>query len=235
MILVSFAALGQNRSCVNIMRKILFAFPAIFCAAVAYGTEANSDAVFVFLRPETSSFWNTAMNSTISIPIEYPEGATKATLEVAGPGYSKTYSDLPAGYFELSLPPAVSERTENVYCLTLSFDDGTMRTARLGLVQGVSSGTEGMTRCKPSDSASSWSKVKYRAVLPVPYGMKTVKIAVNGTDFEEKDTGLGGAQGWFALDPVARGDRVSVSGSANGIQYDATLFGWGDGFFFHVR
>ena len=226
----------------DIMRKnliALIAVSAILCAAVAYGTEASSDPVsdpvFVFLRPETSSFWNTATNSTISVPVEYPKGATKASLEVTGPGYSKTYHNLPEGNFELSFPPAVSERTENVYALALSFDDGTVRTAKLGLVQGHSSGSGGNARCILSGSAFSWNKVKYRAVLPVPYGMKTVKITVDGKETVDADTGLGGAQGWFALDPVARGDRVSVSGSANGIRYDAFLLGWGDGFFFHVR
>ena len=217
------------------MRKNLIAFLAILSAVTAYGSEAKSNTVFVFLRPETSSFWNTATNSMVSIPVEYPEGATTATLEVAGPGYSKTYHNLPEGDFELSFPPAVSERTENVYALALSFDDGTVRTAKLGLVQGHSSGSGGNARCILSGSAFSWNKVKYRAVLPVPYGMKTVKIAVDGKEAVDADTGLGGAQGWFALDPVARGDRVSVSGSANGILYDAFLLGWGDGFFFHVR
>ena len=40
----------------------------------------TSDPAFVFLAPETSYFWRTATNSVMSLPVEFPEGATSATL-----------------------------------------------------------------------------------------------------------------------------------------------------------
>lgn len=219
------------------MKNILFVFAATVCAVTVHAevVEKSSNAVFVFLRPETSSFWNTATNSTILLPVEFPKGVAGATLEVAGVEYSKTYSISGSGDFELTLPPAVSERTENVYSLTLSFDDGTVRTAKLGLIEGLSSEAEGTTRCITSAGNASWSKVKYRAVLPVPHGMTSVKVALNGEEPADMDTGLGGAQGWFAVGSIARGDNVSVSGTADGISYDAFLRGWGEGLFFHIR
>ena len=112
--------------------------------SVAFGAkELTSERTFVFLRPETSSFWHTAKGNSVTVPIDCPDGATSATLEVAGVGYEKTYGNLPGGSFTFTLPTADSPSTENVYDLTLTFDDGTVRTAKLGLIQGLSPDAEG--------------------------------------------------------------------------------------------
>ena len=118
-------------------RKVASLVGASLLAVASPGTEIESEETFVFLRPETSSFWNTATNSTMSLPIDYPNGATKATLEVKGVGYDKTYSDITADSYEIELPVPDSPQTENVYDLKLTFDDGTVRTAKLGLIQGL--------------------------------------------------------------------------------------------------
>ena len=74
----------------------------------------------------------------MTVPIDYPVGATKATLAVTGLGYSEEYADLTGDSFTFTLPSATSPETENVYDLTLTFDNGVERTAKLGLVQGLS-------------------------------------------------------------------------------------------------
>jgi len=215
-------------------RKVASLVGASLLAVASPGTEIESEETFVFLRPETSSFWNTATNSTMSLPIDYPNGATKAKLEVTGVGYGKVYEGITSDSYELELPVPDSPQTENVYDLTLTFDDGTVRTAKLGLIQGLSSDSEGSTRCLAPSEGAVWNAVKKRAVLPIPYGTTSFTMSVNGGEVTNVDTGLNGAQGWYAI-KSATGDSVSFSLVANGMNYAATLLGQGDGFFVIVK
>ena len=208
-----------------IARKMATLVGAAMVSVAVPAETIESEPTFVFLRPETSSFWNTATNNTMTVPIDYPAGATKkASLEVSGLGYSKSYENLIGDSFTFTLPPATSPETENVYDLTLTFDDGTVRTAKLGLVQGLSPDSEGTTRCLAPSGSRVWNKVKGQAVLPIPYGMKTLKI--NGVD---TDAGLDGAQGWYALGKIEPNETVKLSGVAGGVEYAASLLGGGAG------
>ena len=215
-------------------RKVASLVGASLLAVASPGTEIESEETFVFLRPETSSFWNTATNSTMSLPIDYPNGATKAKLEVTGVGYSKVYENITSDSFDIELPVPDSPQTENVYDLTLMFNDGTVRTAKLGLIQGLSPDSEGSTRCLAPSEGAVWNAVKKRAVLPIPYGTTSFTMSVNGGEVTNVDTGLNGAQGWYAI-KSATGDNVSFSLVANGMNYAATLLGQGDGFFVIVK
>ena len=215
-------------------RKVASLVGASLLAVASPGTEIESEETFVFLRPETSSFWNTATNSTMSLPIDYPNGATKATLEVKGIGYDKTYLDITADSHELELPVPDSPQAENVYELKLTFNDGTVRTAKLGLIQGLSPDSEGSTRCLAPSEGALWNTLKKRAVMPIPYGTTSFTMSVNGGEVTNVDTGLNGAQGWYALKPTT-GDHISLSLVANGLNYAATLLGQGDGFFVIVK
>ena len=212
-------------------RKVASLVGASLLAVASPGEEIESEPTFVFLRPETSSFWNTATNSTMTLPIDYPSGATKATLTVSGVGYeTKTYPNLTGSSFELALPVPDSPQAENVYDLTLTFDDGTVRNAKLGLIQGLSQDSEGSTRCLAPAEGQVWNAIYKRAVMPIPYGTESFTMSVNGGAWTNVDTGLGGAQGWYAIKPKI-GDSVSLALVADGINYAATLLGQGDGFF----
>ena len=184
-------------------------------------TELMSEPTFVFLKPETSSFWHTATNKTMTVPVDFPTGATTANLYITGDNYTKRYEGITSGEYTFELPAAVSPETENVYTLQLVFDDtnNTVRTAKLGLIQGVTNGTDGLTRCLAPASGTVWNRVKGRAVLPIPYG--TTSFTVNG---ETRETGLNGDQGWYALRLKGR-ENVSLQLIANEIQYDADLTG----------
>ena len=186
-------------------------------------TELTSEPTFVFLRPETSSFWHTATNNTMTVPIDFPAGATSARLYVSGVKYNCVYDEISASEFTFELPPAESPETENVYDLRLEFNDasGTFRTAKLGLIQGLSPDAEGVTRCIAPASGRLWAKAKGRAVLPIPYG--TTSFTVNGT---ETATGLDGAQGWYAL-PITADQDTSLTLIANAVQYSASIHGQG--------
>ena len=217
-------------------RKVASLVGASLLAVASPGTEIESEETFVFLRPETSSFWNTATNSTMSLPIDYPNGATKAKLEVTGVGYSKVYENITSDSFDIELPVPDSPQTENVYDLELTFDnEAIVRTAKLGLIQGLSPDSEGATRCLAPAEGSVWNKVKYRAVLPIPYGTTSLSMQTNGGEWKELDTGLNGAQGWYALSPIGRGDNLSLSCIVDGVSYVASLLGGGDGFFVIVK
>ena len=210
-------------------RKMASLVGASMLAMASPGNELTTEPTFVFLRPETSSFWNTATNNTMTLPIDFPKGATKATLTVSGVGYeTRTYPDLTDTSFDLELPEPDSPQSENVYDLVLTFDDGTVRTAKLGLVQGLSPDAEGTTRCLAPANGRIWEGVKSpRAVLPIPYDTTSFTVTVNG-ETQSADTGLNGAQGWYALG-VKPGDSVSLSMIASGLPYSASLIGTGGG------
>ena len=207
-------------------RKVAALAGAAVLTVSAPAAKLSSEPTFVFLRPETSSFWNTATNSTMTLPIDYPNGATKATLTVNGVGYNRVYSDLTGDSIEIDLPVPDSPKTENVYELTLAFDNGAAsRTAKLGLIKGLDSGAKGSTRCIAPAQGKVWSKATGRAVLPIPYG--TTSFTVNGV---VHDTGLGGAQGWYALSPIEPGETITLSCLADGVSYVASILGGGNGF-----
>ncbi len=225
---------NQGEDNMIMIRKVASLVGASLLSVAAPGTEITSEPTFVFLRPETSSFWNTATNSTMTLPIDYPAGATKATLTVSGVGYdTKTYPNLTDSSFELELPVPNSPQAENVYDLTLTFDEGTVRTAKLGLIQGLAPDAEGSTRCLAPAEGKVWNTIKKRAVMPIPYGTTSFTVSVNGRQ-TVNGTGLDGAQGWYALKP-AGGDNVSLSLVVDGINYVATLIGQGDGFLVNFK
>ena len=195
-------------------------WPLAFCMALALnaaaGTEMMSEGTFIFVNAKTSSYWHTATNCVLALPIEFPEGASSATLTVSGLRYSATYSDITASPFLLSLPPATSTATENVYDLALDFGNGVVRTAKLGLIKGYDATTVALTRCLAPKEQRKWGWVKGRCtVFPIPYGMTSFTVGGVVTD-----TGLGGDQGWYALD-VPAGQTIPLTLD----ELSATLFG----------
>lgn len=190
-------------------------------AAVGLAATVSSAPKFIFLDPKTSSFWHTATNSTMTVPVDFPDGATSATLAVRGRGYSRDYAGITATEFALALPSPASAEAENVYDLTLSFDNGTVRTAKLGLIQGFGAGNNGSTRCLAPAGDWGWNLVQGgKAVLPIPYG--TTAFSVNGI---AQDTGLDGAQGWYALGALDVGEHAALSLTADDCEYPAALLG----------
>ena len=194
------------------MRKTFIAL-----AAAAFGANAMfaaSEAVsaspaFVFLQPEKTALWRTGTGNSVSIPIPYPPGVEKsATLSVSGYRYSASYQIEGESSFVLTLPKPEENRPdkENVYSLTLTFADGSVKTASLGGIAGFDGSSEGTTRCLLSRDDLRWNTVKRSAVLPIPYGTET--ITVNGT---ETDTGLAGAAGWFLLAPLTGGTSYNLA------------------------
>ena len=218
--------ISQQGGNMMIARKMAGVVGAAVVSVAVSAAELTSEPTLVFTRPETSSFWNTATNNVMTVPVDFPSGATTATLTVSGVGYSATYANIAKGTdsYTFTLPAAVSPQTENVYDLLLAFNDGTERKAKLGLIDGLSPNAEGTTRCLAPSNGRVWESVKGgRAVLPVPYGAEQISVTVNG-ETRTEPTGLNGAQGWFALG-IKGGDEVSLSMIAGGLSYSASLHG----------
>ena len=191
----------------SLMALVATAFGAnmVFAAPVA---ESASPA-FVFLQSEKTALWCTGTGESFSIAIPYPPGSEKkAVLSVSGYRYSASYQIEGESSFVLTLPKPDENRPdrENVYSLTLTFADGSVKTASLGGIAGFDGSSEGTTRCFLSKSDPRWGIVKRSAVLPIPYGTET--ITVNGT---ETDTGLAGAAGWFLLAPLTGGTSYNLA------------------------
>ena len=201
---------------------------AVLLSVAVHAFEMRSDCTFVFLRPENSSFWHTATNSTMSVPVDFPKGASAATLHISALGYDREYEISEACDFSFELPKPEAPNEENVYDLTLRFNDGTVRTAKIGLIQGLACGAKGSTRCLLADGSRSWKKVRGRAVLPIPYGADPIYINSNGIE-----TGLGGAQGWYALQ-LAGGEKVELAFEKDA-QEDVGLFEAYDGLTIKAR
>lgn len=192
----------------------------LLCGSLLACDGTASNRTFVQLRPEQNSFWHTATNATLTLPVTYPHGATKAALAVRGVGYSRDYADITGDEFTLNLPPAAGPADENVYRLTLTFDNGVEQTATLGLVCGYAAGPRAATRCLLEGRVGEWNQVVRRGVLPIPFG--TTSLTVNG---EPVDPGLDGDQGWYALGKVRGGETYDVSLTVGGVDYAASLLG----------
>lgn len=217
------------------MRKLMSVSSALLIAVCCQSAAgARSNAAFVEVAAGKSSFWHTATNATLSLPVTFPHLATSASIAVDGIRYSRRYQgitrgSLSGGNFVLSLPQALSMATENVYDLTLSFDDGTVRTARLGLLCDAYGTTRAGTRCLFDASSSAWLRADSPAVLPIPYGVET--IFVGG---EAVPTGLDGRQGWYALKLPGSGAARTVAMTDGEADYEVALFGKAKGMMLYI-
>ncbi len=196
----------------------LLAFAALCASSAFAATEATSEASFIFLEVGESSYWHTATNNVLALPVEFPDGASSATLTVSAPDYMAQHAIATEGLFTLTLPAATSPTTENVYDLTLAFNDAaaTVHTARLGLIEGYDTTTEGLTRCLAPATARKWGWVRGRSVIPIPHGMTSFTV-----DGVETDTLLDGEQGWYPI--LLKGGESTVLSLDNGL-FSATLF-----------
>ena len=190
----------------------------LFRSGGVFGADSPlSEPTFVYLKPETSSFWHTAPGPTLTVPVSFPLGATTATLSVRGSRYTHDYGGITESSFTFSLPEAADISQEDVYSLTLAFDDGTAQTARLGLVRGLMAGPCGSTPCV---SAVAWQWAQGNGVLPIPSGM--TGLTIDGVSVSDGDKGFTGAAGWYALGRLRSGRAVDLVLTVGEQSYAAT-------------
>ena len=216
------------------MMRFIIMVLSVTLASLSSFADDMSDGILVYLKPEMSSFWHTATNRTIDLPVDFPASATKATLTITGAfGYTQTVSDIITHSVTVTLPVADHSidkpATEDVFDFSLSFNDGTVRTARLGLISGLGAEGEGATRCIAPATDRKWAKVNGSVAIPIPYGMKTFEIGGVSTN-----TGLNGAQGWFPLKLRGR-TEATLTGLVGEELYSSTLSGVATGLSVIIR
>ena len=201
--------------------KKMTAIAAGFALAGAAFASDTGDALLLF--KESGSFWHTATNSTITVPLDFKDGATSATLTVRGSTYLRVYEGITTNAFTFSLPSADDIEHEDVYELSLVYDTGAEMKARIGLPHGLMAGAEGATRCIPESSSTRWARTYGNGLMPVP--AETTSLVVDGSPVTESTPGFTGVQGWLALGPVAKDSTVDVSMSDGSRTVERTLVG----------
>ena len=183
----------------------LLVMPAV---AFGAGESAISEPTPILLDTDSYYFWRTATGGTMRVEWTFPLNATVANLAVTGRTFKVALSGIRTEYADLELPTPATAKDEDVLDFTLSFNDGSVKTASLGLVRGRAGGggVTTPTSCLASTNAPTWRQSGKYFVLPVPEGAETVTVAG-----EPVDTGLGGAAGWLALGPYSGGTTVHVS------------------------
>jgi len=203
----------------------------VVVAATAIAMAAVAGAGDVFLLPDSSTLWRTAPCAEFEVPVFLPYGASEATLVVAGYRYRQEYTGIADGMFLLSLPPANTGDGENVYDLTLTFNDAAATTqhAKLAVVQGAAVGSAADAEVRVAGSRK-WSNVVTKAVLPIPSGVDAVSI--NGSTEEESSWQ---SPGWLLLSsqPGTAYD-ISLSGGGSSL-FEAILRGVAPGFMLIYR
>ena len=199
---------------------------AMSTGAVEPGLTGVKGVGEVFLLPVSNILWRTAPSASFEIPVSMPNGASSATLVVSGRNYRQEYTGIADGMFLLSLPAAGSSGGENVYELTLSFNDesATTNSAKIAVVCGASPGGQAETYVRSADS-HKWNYVSTEnAVLPIPSGVDA--LSINGAAV---DAGLYDASGWFLfLAQVGTTYNLKLTDDGTSLA-EATLFGMSTG------
>ena len=199
-------------------KGMLIALAMVF--AIGVHVTLGSDANDVFMLPASNMLWHTAPSSEFEVPVLMPPGASSATIVVTGRRCRREYNGIADGMFRLSLPVADSADAENVYDLTLTFNDilTTTRHARLAVVQGAAVGAAAEAEVRTPGSA--WPTFAATAVLPMPAGVDAV--SVNG---QSVDAGLWQSPGWYLLTARTGHDHVALLDNGGDPLAEVTLQG----------
>ena len=197
---------------------------ALAASIIVVGAVLASDTGGARLLFKVSgSFWHTATNATLTVPIDFKDGAASATLTVRGSTYLHVYEGITTNAFTFSLPPADDIAHEDVYELSLVFDNGSEMKARIGLPHGLMAGAEGVTRCIQEIPSVRWPKTYGNGLMPVP--AETTSLVVDGSPVTEATPGFTGSQGWLAIGPVEKDSTVDVSMSDGSRTIERILVG----------
>ena len=185
----------SNNKKTRCMPALMIVVAMLPLMAIAIGD--SSDPTFVYVNPKSCYHWHTATNSTMVLPVYFPRGASYATLSVNG---TVQISGITTDSVTVNLPTPRCGASEEVYDLALAFDEGTVYTTRLGLLNGFSGcGDTGATRCITPYGDKAWGRVNGLAVIPVPCATTSLTVALNGGEPSSVNTGLDGSAGWCAI------------------------------------
>lgn len=191
---------------------------------------AVSEPVKVHLNAAESLLWHTAPAGDFTVRWSMPSDSSSASLTVSGVKYRRVYDGLSSEEAEISLPAVSSTRDENVYSLTLEFDDGSVQTAILGAVTGVGVGSDELPVPLRLEGTSLWPKFNGRAVMPVT--SDATSLAVNGAEIVPA---LDGAAGWRMVTYQGGVSEYTLALTDEAGEHSAVLYGRGGGFALFVR
>ena len=176
--------------------RVILESPCMAVLAAAIGMvlqleagAAVSEPTLILANGSESLLWHSVLTGTSVARWDKPRTATSATLTIVGAYYRQTYANLTGESCEISLPPANGGK-EDVYTLTLEFDDGTVRTAYLGAVDGLATGGTATSRRMRTASSPQWANFNDYAAIAIPAG--ATALTVNGTPLPDLD----GSAGW---------------------------------------
>lgn len=219
---ILFAAVGTAFRWLPI---VVLTFPMF-----VFGEEETdiSDSMSIVVDTDSFYLWRTVTGGTMRVEWTFPLNATLADLAVTGRTVKVDIAGITEEYVDIELPTPAEAKDEDVLDFTLSFNDGTVKTASLGLVRGRSDdgGITASTPCLSSTNHIAWRKTDKTFVLPVPKG--TQALTISG---EIVDTGLNGAAGWLALGPYVHGTLVPVTADDEA----RNIFAYGTAMMFIVR
>lgn len=203
----------------------------VILTVVAAMLSADVTAADAFLLPTSNILWHTAPSSDFDVPVILPRGATSAKLAVDGKGYSRTYEEIGDGVFSLSLPGADPASGENIYDLTLTFNDEpqTVQRAKLAVCQGAAFGGFAKADVRTAGS-TKWREISQKALLPIEAGVDTVFI--NG---KPEDESLWSSPGWFYLSVQSGKTYDLMLKSASLTVADATMKAAFDSFIIVIK
>ena len=184
---------------------------------------ATSEPTLILANGSESLLWHSVLPGASVARWDKPATATSATLTIAGATYRQTYTDLTGESCEISLPLAYDGR-EDVYTLTLTFDDGTVRTAYLGAVDGLATGGTSTSRRMRTAGSPRWASFNDYAAIAIPAG--ATALTVNGAALPDLD----GSAGWRLIKFNGTPDynlSMTVTNSASPLT--ATLHGFPGG------
>ena len=168
----------------------LASLAAAVCAALPPAVRAaESQPLTIFANAPESYLWHSIPAGDTTVYWNMPETAHSATITIEGAHYHAVQSGLTGESCVLSLPRAANAR-EDVFKVTLAFDDGSSQFAYLGAVTGLgTSGTATSPRIK-LETASNWAAFQDYAAIAVLQG--ATALTVNGAPLPDLD----GNAGW---------------------------------------
>jgi hypothetical protein len=162
---------------------------AAVCAALPSAVRAaESQPLTIFANAPESYLWHSIPAGDTTVYWDMPETAHTATITIEGAHYRAVQSGLTGESCVLSLPRAANAR-EDVFKVTLAFDDGSSQTAYLGAVTGLgTAGTATSPRVK-LETASTWAAFQDYAAIALLQG--ATALTVNGAPLPDLDGNVG--------------------------------------------
>lgn len=197
---------------------------AAVCAALPSAVQAaESQPLTIFANAPESYLWHSIPAGDTTVYWDKPSTAQTATLTIEGAHYTMVQSGLTGESCVLSLPRAANAK-EDVFKISLAFDDGSSQFAYLGAVTGLgTSGTATSPRVK-LETASNWATFQDYAAIAVLQG--STALTVNGTPLPDLD----GNAGWRLVkyDRASQYDiAMTLDGEANPLLASVTGFAGG--------